>query len=186
MPEDLIATAPKLSERRCLCAQELLLQTIRCAVLPPKLGFYWLRLKVPGWRCVGEDPPRGHDQHRFLEGCLRVPLECLEWHVDTAIRSGRGAPRSSGPGPVARCAARNWLVLPRTSTATTSTPGCPAPVESGGRGSLVRLTSVPTGSEHIPLTRLEPSKRVSPAVAGGGWGLPSTPLHLVSPIWRAS
>ena len=27
-------------------------------LLPRKIGFCWLRLQVPGWWCVGEDPPR--------------------------------------------------------------------------------------------------------------------------------
>ena len=54
-----------------------------------------------------------------------------------------------------------------------------------GKGSLVQLTSVPTDSERTPLTQGELPKREFPAAAGGGCGLPSTPLRLVSPIWRA-
>ena len=47
-------------------------------MLPPKLGFHWLRLQIPGWWCVGDDPPRGHDQPCFTESVGAIP-HCLEY-----------------------------------------------------------------------------------------------------------
>ena len=64
-------------------------------------------------------------------------------------------------------ATRDWLVMPRTSAATTSTPEFPAPLEPAGLGSLVRLFAVPTGSERNLLTPRVLPLSGSPAVPQG-------------------